>query len=121
MPVVRAPEKIRFVWTLCEAVDAELKAATASELMINAPVNAPARPASLRPVDIGVREDLFGPPTPDRLEDQDDHDRGDEEGRDLVLAGRAEPQDPLADVRDCPANGPDRVAVELGRPRVGAL
>src|SRR4051794_21692060 len=121
-PVTREPEKIRFVATVCVAVEPELKPASASEVTISAPVNVPASAASecrrrlddLRNIGVLVA-------APDAAEHKQCDQGGGEEHRDLVLERRAEPDDRLAHVRDRVAHGPDPVSIQNGGPRVGAV
>src|SRR4051794_2812612 len=98
---------MRFVWIVCDALGPELKPASASAVTISAPVNVPARAATLcasrlSPVDIGVRERVGGVvgAAPDSPKDEDDHERRHEDREPAVHGGRAQPENSLADVGD---------------------
>src|SRR5260221_6174520 len=114
VPVTREPGKILFVWTVCVAPLLEPKLAAASDVVASAAVNAPTSAASrrrrrLRAVgDIRVQQGLvFIASTPDRPQEQHGGEDGQEVGRELVLAWRAQAEDGLGDPRQRPPDRPN--------------
>src|SRR5262245_19690267 len=120
---------MRFVWTVWVALVPELKPARASDDTTRAAVNDPASAARRRPrrspeaddirLEDGYAVVVFAPP--DSPQNQHHDDCGQEIGRNLMLARRAQPQNRLPDPGDGAADGPHGVAVEHGGPGVGRL